>query len=42
LPLAGYGSACAAILHECATHLVATGAQRQEYLLLALHALDGC
>ena len=42
LHLAGYGSACAAILHECATHLVATGAQRQEYLLLALHALDGC
>jgi len=42
LHLDGYGSACAAILHECATHLVATGAQRQEYLLLALHALDGC
>lgn len=42
LPLAGYGSACAAILQESAIRLVALGAQRQEYLLLALHTLDAC
>jgi len=42
LPVAGYGSACAAILQDSATRLMALGAQRQEYLLLALHTLDTC
>ncbi len=42
LPLHQYGGACTAILGECANRLEETGAERREYLLLALHTLDAC
>ncbi len=42
LPLDQYGGACTAILGECANRLEQMGAERREYLLLALHTLDAC
>jgi hypothetical protein len=42
LPLSSYGGACTLILSECATRLAEVGADRREYLLLALHTLDAC
>ncbi|CAN5848970.1 hypothetical protein BH10CHL1_BH10CHL1_09310 [soil metagenome] len=42
LPLPSYGGACTLILSECATRLEEVGADRREYLLLALHTLAVC